>query len=328
MLGLCSKTNTGRPQGGLMTNASRRVQLAMPRCSQRIASNLAPFSDLFGFWLIERAWLGDGEFIAIQICSIKLDGVPKNGYQRDMTAARSRKRHVQQELFRRGGKRRGAGRKPKGVRAGSSHRKRPAVKPYHALHVILRVVPQVGSLRRRLMYRAMREATVVAAVRERIRIVHISVQRTHVHLLVEAEDTQHLARGMQGFQVSAARNINTILGDGKYRRRRGQVFVGRYHLVVIKSPTQARHAISYVLSNFRKHGEDKEGLASTWLVDPFSSGISFPDWQEMERRDLMWPIRETYDPLTVRRPEGWLLREGWKRAGAISARDVPGGGPG
>ena len=30
------------------------------------------------------------------------------------------------------------------------------------------------------MYRAIREATIVAAVRERIRIVHISLQRTHV----------------------------------------------------------------------------------------------------------------------------------------------------
>jgi len=72
---------------------------------------------------------------------------------------------VQQELFRRGGKRKGAGCPPKGRRAGSGHQKRPDVKPYHALHVVLRVVPAVGSLRRRLMYRAMREATIVAAVR-------------------------------------------------------------------------------------------------------------------------------------------------------------------
>jgi hypothetical protein len=38
----------------------------------------------------------------------------------------------------------------------------------------------------------------------------------------------------------------------------------------------------------------------------------------------MWPICETYDPLIVRRPRSWLLREAWKRTGAISARDVPG----
>jgi hypothetical protein len=174
------------------------------------------------------------------------------------------------------------------------------------------------------MYKAMREATIVAAVRERIRIVHISLQRTHVHLLVEAADKQALARGMQGFQISAARNINRMLGEDRYRRRRGPVFADRYHLEVITSPRRARHALSYVLVNWRKHGEDREGLASTWLIDPFSSGISFPDWKELEDKDFLWPIRGTYDPLIVRRPQSWLLREGWKLCGVISARDTPG----
>ena len=31
-----------------------------------------------------------------------------------------------------------------------------------------------------------------------------------------------------------------------------------------------------------------------------------------------------YEPLMVRRPRSWLLRAGWKLAGSISARDVPG----
>jgi len=91
---------------------------------------------------------------------------------------RPRKRHVQQNLFRRGGKRRGAGRKPKGARAGERHAARPAFKACHPLHIVLRVVPAVGSLRRRAMYKAMRDATITAALRERIRIVHVSLQRT------------------------------------------------------------------------------------------------------------------------------------------------------
>src|SRR4051812_21341539 len=95
--------------------------------------------------------------------------------------------HVQRELFRRGGKRRGAGRKPNGARAGERHEARPDFKPYHALHVTTRVVAAVGSLRRRSLYKAMRDATITAALRERFRIVHISLQRTHVHMIVEAE---------------------------------------------------------------------------------------------------------------------------------------------
>ena len=187
----------------------------------------------------------------------------------------------------------------------------------------MRVVPAVGNMRRRDMYKAMRDATITAALRERIRIVQISIQRTHVHMLVEAKDKLALARGMQGFQVSAARNINTVLGVDEYRRRRGPVFADRYHVEVITSPTRARHAIAYVLGNWRKHGEDQHGAARSWLVDPFSSAISFPGWKELEDKPFMWPIRETYDPLFVRMPESWLLREGWKLCGSISAHDVP-----
>jgi REP element-mobilizing transposase RayT len=236
---------------------------------------------------------------------------------------RAHKRHVQVELFRHGGKRRGAGRKPKGARAGERHEARQEFKAYHPLHVVVRVVPAVGSLRRRRLYKAMREATITAALRERVRIVHLSIQRTHVHLLVEADDREALARGMQGFLISAARHVNTALSEGA-RRRRGSVFADRYHVEVITSPTRARHAIAYVLSNWRKHGEDREGLPSTWLVDPFSSGILFSDWKELDDKAWMWPLRPTYDPPVVRRPRSWLLAEGWKLAGEISAREVPG----
>jgi REP element-mobilizing transposase RayT len=186
----------------------------------------------------------------------------------------------------------------------------------------MRVVDAVGNMRRRELYKAVREATITAAARERIRIVHVSIQRNHLHMLVEAENSLALARGMQGFTISASRHVNTTLASGG-RRRRGPVFGGRYHLEVIKSPTRARHALSYILNNWRKHREDQQGLASTWLVDPFSSGIQFPGWQELEGKDFMWPMRETYDALFVRRPRSWLLREGWKLCGPISARDVP-----
>jgi len=240
-----------------------------------------------------------------------------------MATVKSRSaRGRQQELFRRGGRRRGAGRKPRGSRPGERHEARPDFKPYHPLHVVMRVLPAVGSLRRRAMYKALREASITAALRERFRIVHISLQRTHVHMLVEAEHKRALGLGMQGFQVSAARHINTALAAGA-RRRRGRVFADRYHVEVITSPTQAHHALRYVLNNFRRHREDQQGIASGWLVDPFSTGILFPDWAERDGQPWMWPMRESYDPLVVRRPRTWLLAEGWRKAGSISVHDVP-----
>ena len=37
----------------------------------------------------------------------------------------------------------------------------------------------------------------------------------------------------------------------------------------------------------------------------------------------LWRGPGTYDPLVVYQPKTWLLREGWKKAGAISYREVP-----
>src|SRR6187549_2644526 len=93
----------------------------------------------------------------------------------------------------RGGKRRGAGRRPKGLRAGSPHKKRPELNGREPVHVTLRVAGAVGNLRRRDAYRAIREATLTTARRQNFRIVHLSIQRTHLHLLVEAEDKSALA---------------------------------------------------------------------------------------------------------------------------------------
>ena len=101
------------------------------------------------------------------------------------------------------------------------------------------------------------------------RVVHVSIQSNHVHLLVEADDKQALARGMQGFAISAAKRLNREL-----RRRRGEVFAFRYHATPVTNPTQARNAISYILNNWRHHG----CATRTWRIDPYSSAESFHDW--------------------------------------------------
>ena len=246
--------------------------------------------------------------------------------------AAAQKRHVQQELFRHGGRRKGAGRKSKGARAGSDHQSRPEIDDTRVLHVVLRVAAGVGNIRRREMYKAIRAATLAAAKRGWIRIVHLSIQHNHLHLLVEAESKQKLAQGMLGFQVSAARQINRVL-----QRPRGRVFTDRYHLVVITSPTQTRNALSYILNNWRKHGEDGRGRATeagprgrvieprarTWMTDPYSSGRTFGGWRELDGHTVVTPDVPTCGALVVSEPHGWLLREGWKRAGTISAYAVP-----
>src|SRR5512144_899601 len=224
----------------------------------------------------------------------------------------------------RGGKRRRAGRKPKGTRAGSPHRTRPELAARHPVHVVLRVVGAVGSLRRRCTYKAVREATLTTARREDFRIVHVSIQRNHLHLIVEAEHKAALAAGMQGFQISAAKHLNAAISRGRPGpRRRGAVFPDRYHAEIITSPRQARHTLSYVLNNWHKHKEDRAPKLSGWTIDWFSSAAMFPGWAEYGDEAFLWRGPVTYDPLVVYQPRTWLLREGWKKAGTISYLDVP-----
>jgi len=224
----------------------------------------------------------------------------------------------------RGGKRRGAGRPPKGVRASERHKKRPVHHPQHPVHIVLRTASTVGSLRRRRMYLAIRTATRVTARRDGFRIVHISVQRTHVHLLVEAKSKAALASGMQGFQISAAKHLNAAISLGRPGpRRRGAVFPDRYHAVVIDSPRQARNALSYVINNWRKHREDRGDVTRLWHIDWYASGAMFPDWKERGQPSFALHGPPELPPMTVSAPRTWLLTRGWKIHGLISCREVP-----
>jgi len=123
--------------------------------------------------------------------------------------------------------------------------------------VTLRVVAEVGWLRRMDAYRAVRRAlTRVLANHDAFRIVHISVQGTHVHVLCEADDKVALARGIQGFQIAAAKALNRLASKRAVEPRTGQVFADRYHVESISSVRQTRHALAYVLNNWRRHHED------------------------------------------------------------------------
>jgi putative transposase len=182
------------------------------------------------------------------------------------------------------------------------------------------------------MYRAIREATIAVAMRElnedtngAFRIVHISIQRTHVHLIVEADNKRALSRGMQSFQISAAKHLNREISIKRALpvRRRGTVFPDRFHQEIITTRKQARHTLSYVLNNWRKHCEDRGDAQRAWKVDPFSTGAVFSGWKALEDAHVMWRLPPTYDPLVVYLPRTWLLTTGWQMYGLIKFDEVP-----
>jgi REP element-mobilizing transposase RayT len=165
---------------------------------------------------------------------------------RGRKSKRRQVRPVQRELrFERtwGGRREGAGRKVAKRRQGVAHRVRPQHKARHPLHVTLRGIKKLPSLRTQVIFFEMRRA-LARVSRAWLRLLHFSVQSDHVHLLVEAHDKVSLSRGIGGLAIRLARSINRQLG------RRGRVWADRYHARPLPTPREVRHAIVYVLTNW------------------------------------------------------------------------------
>lgn len=186
-----------------------------------------------------------------------------------------------------GGRRQGAGRKP-GPRTVVLHRTRPVHDPKHPAHVTLRIRRGLPNLRLARLFPAVRDA-LRRASREHFRLVHFSVQRDHLHLLVEADSRERLIRGIQGLEVRVARAVNRVLA------RRGRVFADRYHARALPTPREVRNALVYVVRNFIKHEPGARG------ADPCASAAD--------------------TPLVSART--WLLRLGWRKWGAIAPHDAP-----
>ena len=228
-------------------------------------------------------------------------------------AVRTRFESAQLELtYRRwGGKRAGAGRKR--VKQGRvPHRKRAALASRFPVHVTMRLKKGLKLTQRRCRA-AVRRALFRCSEREGFRIVHYCLLADHLHLICEAKDAAHLARGIQSFAICLARGLNARLG------RRGAVFAGRYHAHILRSPTEVKRALLYVINNRRRH-EAQQGVKAqlaAGCADIFSSGPWFDGWRRP-------PENGRAPPPWAPRPRTWLLGRGWRRLGLLDVDAVPG----
>jgi putative transposase len=173
--------------------------------------------------------------------------LPGVSYMKAM-AGRPR-RPVQLELPLRtwGGRRRGAGRKPKGAKAGVTHRPRAEIRAWHPVHVTMKLKAGLPNLRHKQLARLVLSSFAAAKERFGVRLVQFTVQSNHVHLIVEVSDRHALSRAMQGLATRIALRLNARLG------RRGKVFADRYHARALRTPLEVRRALVYVLDNHRHH---------------------------------------------------------------------------
>jgi len=130
------------------------------------------------------------------------------------------------------------------------------------------------------------------------------VQTDHLHLIVEADSSDALSRGMRGLVIRCALAVNRAV------QRKGAVWGDRYHASALRTPRMVRNALVYVLANARKHLRARSGL------DPCSSARFFDGFAN--RSAVRSP-----DRAPTKGPRTWLLRVGWRRHGLIDPKEGP-----
>jgi hypothetical protein len=177
------------------------------------------------------------------------------------------------------------------------------------MHVTLRVLPDVPSLRSVALVREFERSMSRACDRGDFRLAHYSLQGNHAHLIVEAAHRPALARGMKAVGARLARAVNRVF------RRTGPVLADRYHMRLLPTPREVRNALRYVLLNARRHAKRVSGRV---ILDPASSARWFDGWRQASVE------RAATGERPVARARSWLLTTGWRRHGLLDPAEVPG----
>ena len=216
---------------------------------------------------------------------------PPNPYHSRIKMARVRKRVATQLPLPLpvawGGRRRGAGR-PRRSDESVPHAARPVITARTPVHVTLRVCRGVWNLRSERSFAKIQRTLTHERDVARLRVVAFSVQGNHVHMIVECDSATDLSRRMKGFGARFAKGMNRLMG-----RTHGKVLAERYHAVVLRSPTQVKNALLYVIHNHVRHAT-RAGWTRPPPVDRFSGASVAP----LARGS----------PDLVSTPRAWVLR--------------------
>ena len=215
----------------------------------------------------------------------------------------------------RAGPRHGAGR-PRGIRPRVMHRQREGIVARLPVHVTIRLRRGIPTLRQPRFVRRFRSSLSEACVRHGFRVVHYSIQRDHVHLLIEAQTNHSIACGMKSVGARIGKLANRLF------QRSGKVLDGRYHLRALRTPLEVHRALRYVLLNHRHHTARRRRPMRLTVhppaqPDPASSGRWFDGWRTTTAPPNLTDVREVASART------WLLHTGWRRHGLIHPAELP-----
>ena len=213
------------------------------------------------------------------------------------------KKELQFNLFKgmRGGRRPAAGRKrihSKGV----SHLKRETVTKRTPQHVNFKFNCSIRNKDcLKLLKRSIQNAQKMG-----LKIIHFSLQSNHVHLITEAENNEVLTRGMRALTITFSKGLN-----------RGRVQLERYHLHVLKTLREVKHAIVYVLFNEQKHTKKKASK-----IDGYTSVLYLEEGLKLvrnfaQKNKVTLKIDKILEEFTLPQSSGYLLAKSLKDLAVI-----------
>lgn len=161
------------------------------------------------------------------------------------------------------------------------HRARERISARLPVHVTWRIQAGLPTLRNKALAAGFARACGAAQKRFGMRVVHFVVESNHIHLVVEGISSS----GMKGLGVRVAKAINKRLD------RQGRVIGDTYHARALRTPTEVRHTVQYVLRNHEHHTGQRH-TDPHYLVFDFFSSEAWPD--------------------AVAKPRTWLLSNAWR----------------
>jgi len=209
----------------------------------------------------------------------------------------------------------------KGVKLGrpattftGARQKRMGFSKSQALHITLRLRDSLPNLRSRRGAQTVKNA-ISGARKKGLRVIHFSILSNHLHLICEAISSKALFNAMKSFTSRLAISIRRWASLRTLYRLDEEgvgIFRGRYHTQIIKTPTQMKQALKYVLLNPAKH------FKKAPYLDLYSSGVVFSAWKRLIGNELfvstsMKRLEEKLGEF-LSPPELWLTQSGWWKA--------------
>ena len=127
------------------------------------------------------------------------------------------------------------------------HQSRPTLPKDRPLHVTIKFdKKKIATLRNKLFYREIRKSFHRLHL-SGVRLIEFSVQKDHIHFLLESANKIVLGKAMRALSISLSKRFSLLLN------RKIKALKSRYHLHILNTLKELKNARQYILNNSAKH---------------------------------------------------------------------------